>query len=153
MNSTALQTWLAANAAGMTDAAAAVALNWPATATQLAPLNAVKLLLYQDATPCAMLRIAAAAEAPDTTVAGLQMAAMTANAFLNDPHMEHLDFTLASVQGMLALLVAGNVLSQALVTSIEAVGSYTTTVAAATGIVPNGGFLRPSDVTRARAAS
>ncbi len=151
MNLTALQTWLTTNAAGMTDAAAAAALNAPATINQPVPLGAVKLPLYQDATPCAMLRIKAQCQIADTTVSGLQLAAQQAGAYLNDPHMANLDFTNPVVAAGLVLLVQGNVLSQALVDQITALGSFSTTLAAAAAIVPNGQRVRPWQITQARA--
>ena len=116
---------------GLTDQQAAAVLNASiVTGTRPAALGDVKLILYEDAAPCAMLRIAAQTEVADTTLVGLQLAARTASAFLNDPHMEHIDFALASVQGMLALLVAGGVLRQALVNQVTALGQVTTTRAA-----------------------
>ena len=114
--------------AGLSDADAAAALNAPIiVGNQLVALGDVKLILYTDAAPSAMLRIKAAAAVADTTVDGLQLAAQSADAYLNDPHIQHIDFTLPLVHGMLALLVAGGVLSQALSSRIQALGNVTTT--------------------------
>lgn len=150
MNLLALQIWLADNA-GLSDAAAAAALNAPATMNQPVPLGNVKLPLYQDATPCAMLRIKAQTVIADTTLQGLQLAAQQADAYLNDPHMQNIDFTNPVVSAGLALLVQGGVLSQALVNQITALGTINTTVAAAAGVVPVGVLVRTRQVTQARA--
>ena len=98
---TPLQTELAKPAyTGLSDAAAAAVLNTQLmTGTQLAALGDVKLLLYQDATPSAMLRIKMAAATPDSSLPGLQEAAAEADAYLNDPHMEHIDFSNARSAG------------------------------------------------------
>lgn len=126
---TPLQTELALPTyAGLTDAAAAAALNAPIViGTRPATLGDVKLVLYQDAVPSAMLRIAEAAQMLDTTIAGVQMAARQANAYLNDPHLQSLDFANSTVKAGLALLVQGSVLSQALVNQVTALGQVTTT--------------------------
>jgi hypothetical protein len=113
--------------AGLTDDQAAAALNAPISGTQAVPLGPLKLLLYQDATPCAMLRIAAAAETPDTTVSGAQAAARQANAYLNDPHIQTIDFTNPIVSAGLALLVQSGVVSQALLNRAKAMGQTVTT--------------------------
>ena len=151
MNLTTLQSWLSSNAAGLSDAAAAAALNAPATMNQPVPLGNVKLPLYQDATPCAMLRIKAQTAIADTTVQGLQLAAQQADAYLSDPHMANIDFTNPVVSAGLAVLVQGGVLSQAIVNQITALGTINATVAAAAGIVPNGQIVRRYQVTQARA--
>lgn len=124
-----LQTELALPAyAGLTDAQAAAALNAPlVTGMQPVPLALLKLPLYTDATPCAMLRLAAAAGTPDTTLAGAQLAAMQANAYLNDPHEQTIDLSNATVQAGLALLVQAGVFTQAQVTAAMALAQVTTT--------------------------
>ncbi len=152
MNLPALQIWLADNA-GLSDAAAVAALNAPATMNQPVPLGTVKLPLYQDATPCAMLRIKAQTAIADTAVQGLQLAAQQADAYLNDPHMQNIDFTNPVVSAGLALLVQGGILSRALVNQITALGTINTTVAAAAGIVPVGVLIRARQITQARGGS
>ena len=134
---TPLQTELALPAyAGLADADAAARLNAPlVTSRKLVAMGDIKPILYQDALPCAMIRLEDAANQTATTPQGMSLviAARTVFAWLTDPHIEHIDLDNPTAKAGLAAIVAGGVISQALADQIDALANVATTRAAQLG--------------------
>ena len=154
-----LQTELALPAySSLTDAQAAAALNAPlVTGRKLVAMGDIKPLLYTDAIPSARLRLedvvnaGPPASTSPTYAAGyaLWCAAREVLAWLQDPHVAHVDMDNPTTKAGMAAIVAGGVISQALADQIDALANVTTTRAAQIH------FMRPvtaADVTKARAA-